>query len=123
MGQELRWGRRYLMVAPDHFRVEYAINPFMDLSAQPDPVRTREQWDASVPGALAVPFTSDFREDRREFERRYIARCLEETGGNVTRAAAILGMHRQSLQHKLRQLGLGRRYVTVGENGHENSDG
>jgi DNA-binding NtrC family response regulator len=71
---------------------------------------------ASVePGALAVPFTSDFREDRREFERRYIARCLEETGGNVTRAAAILGMHRQSLQHKLRELGLARRYVAVAD--------
>jgi DNA-binding NtrC family response regulator len=63
--------------------------------------------------ALAVPFTNDFREDRREFERRYIARCLEESGGNVTRAAAALGMHRQSLQHKLRELGLGRRYVSI----------
>jgi DNA-binding NtrC family response regulator len=73
-------------------------------------------------GALAVPFTSDFREDRREFERRYIARCLEETGGNVTRAAAILGMHRQSLQHKLRELGLARRYVAVGEDTQDNSD-
>jgi DNA-binding NtrC family response regulator len=60
---------------------------------------------------LSVPFTADFRDDRREFERRYITRCLEETGGNVTRAAAILGMHRQSLQHKLRELGLARRYV------------
>ena len=65
-------------------------------------------------GALSVPFTADFREDRREFERRYIARCLEESGGNVTRAAAVLGMHRQSLQHKLRELGLGRRYVAIG---------
>jgi DNA-binding NtrC family response regulator len=78
------------------------------------------------PGALAVPFTSDFREDRREFERRYIARCLEETGGNVTRAAGILGMHRQSLQHKLRELGLARRYVTVsdggGDDAQDNSD-
>ena len=62
---------------------------------------------------LRVPFTADFREDRREFERRYITRCLEHTQGNVTRAAEILGMHRQSLQHKLRQLGLGRRYVSV----------
>ncbi|HZH89988.1 MAG TPA: sigma-54 dependent transcriptional regulator [Pyrinomonadaceae bacterium] len=62
---------------------------------------------------LTVPFTADFRADRREFERRYITRCLEETGGNVTRAAAILGMHRQSLQHKLRELGLARRYVTL----------
>ena len=64
---------------------------------------------------LRVPFTADFREDRREFERRYITRCLEYTQGNVTRAAEILDMHRQSLQHKLRQLGLGRRYVSVGE--------
>jgi DNA-binding NtrC family response regulator len=62
---------------------------------------------------LSVPFTADFRDDRREFERRYITRCLEETGGNVTRAATILGMHRQSLQHKLRELGLARRYVTL----------
>jgi DNA-binding NtrC family response regulator len=62
---------------------------------------------------LSVPYTEDFRADRREFERRYIARCLEESGGNVTRAASILGMHRQSLQHKLRELGLARRYVSV----------
>ncbi len=73
-------------------------------------------------GGLAVPFTADFREDRREFERRYISRCLEHTNGNVTRAAEILGMHRQSLQHKLRQLGLGRRYVSVGGDMPENSD-
>jgi len=91
---------------------------------------SKEQGAAPTvePGALAVPFTSDFREDRREFERRYIARCLEETGGNVTRAAAILGMHRQSLQHKLRELGLARRYVAVsdaadnGEDAQDNSD-
>lgn len=71
---------------------------------------------------LRVPFTADFREDRREFERRYITRCLEHTQGNVTRAAEILDMHRQSLQHKLRQLGLGRRYVSVGGEVQDNSD-
>src|ERR687892_469560 len=60
-----------------------------------------------------IPVLADSREDRREFEPRYTARCLEETGGNVPRPAAILGMHRQSLQHKLRELGLGRRYVAV----------
>src|SRR5687768_17908850 len=70
---------------------------------------------ASNDGGLRIPFTADFREDRREFERRYITRCLEHTQGNVTRAAEILDMHRQSLQHKLRQLGLGRRYVSVNE--------
>lgn len=72
--------------------------------------------------ALSVPFTTDFRNDRREFERRYIARCLEESGGNVTRAAAQLGMHRQSLQHKLRELNLARRYVSIETDAPENSD-
>ncbi len=76
----------------------------------------------SSSGGIDVPFTADFREDRREFERRYISRCLEHTNGNVTRAAEILDMHRQSLQHKLRQLGLGRRYVTVGSDPQEKSD-
>jgi DNA-binding NtrC family response regulator len=71
---------------------------------------------------LQVPFTADFREDRREFERRYITRCLEYTQGNVTRAAEILDMHRQSLQHKLRQLGLGRRYVSVTGDPQDNPD-
>jgi DNA-binding NtrC family response regulator len=71
---------------------------------------------------LRVPFTADFREDRREFERRYITRCLEYTQGNVTRAAEILDMHRQSLQHKLRQLGLGRRYVSVMGDAQDNAD-
>jgi DNA-binding NtrC family response regulator len=78
--------------------------------------------DADVDGGLRVPFTADFREDRREFERRYITRCLEHTQGNVTRAAEILDMHRQSLQHKLRQLGLGRRYVSVGSDPQDNSE-
>jgi DNA-binding NtrC family response regulator len=73
-------------------------------------------------GGIDVPFTADFREDRREFERRYISRCLEHTNGNVTRAAEILDMHRQSLQHKLRQLGLGRRYVSVGGDAQDKSD-
>jgi N-dimethylarginine dimethylaminohydrolase len=48
MGTTLQWGSRYLMVEPEHFRVDYAINPFMRLDDQPDPVRTREQWQAIV---------------------------------------------------------------------------
>ena len=41
----LAWGRRYLMVDPAHFRIDYAINPFMDTAVQPDPVRARQQWE------------------------------------------------------------------------------
>jgi DNA-binding NtrC family response regulator len=65
--------------------------------------------------SLQIPYLADFREARREFERAYIERCLIETGGNVTRAAERVGMHRQSLQQKLKDLGLTRRYVVDDE--------
>src|SRR6266542_1121910 len=94
----------------------------LDLSEVPAPRASVTATEAAVNGNLMVPYTSDFRDDRREFERRYIARCLEEAGGNVTRAATVLGMHRQSLQHKLRELGLGRRYVAVGNGTQENAE-
>ena len=41
---QLSWGRRYVMVEPTHFRVEYVINPFMDPDVQPDPARALAQW-------------------------------------------------------------------------------
>lgn len=41
---ELSWGRRYVMVEPTHFRVEYVINPFMDPADQPDPELAMTQW-------------------------------------------------------------------------------
>jgi DNA-binding NtrC family response regulator len=88
----------------------------------PTSTNSSSRVEQDTDGALAVPFTADFRADRKEFERRYIARCLEDSGGNVTRAATILGMHRQSLQHKLRELGLARRYVTVGSEAQDKSD-
>ncbi|HEY6186829.1 MAG TPA: sigma-54 dependent transcriptional regulator [Pyrinomonadaceae bacterium] len=93
-----------------------------DGQAKPVEEAAPTQAATDAPGGLVVPFTADFREDRREFERRYIARCLEESGGNVTRAASILGMHRQSLQHKLRELGLARRYVSVSGDAPDKSD-
>ena len=42
--EQLAWGRRYVMVEPTHFRVEYVINPFMDPADQPDPARAMAQW-------------------------------------------------------------------------------
>jgi N-dimethylarginine dimethylaminohydrolase len=48
MGTALAWGRRYLMVEPDHFRVDYAINPYMDPADQPDPAAARAQWQRLV---------------------------------------------------------------------------
>jgi N-dimethylarginine dimethylaminohydrolase len=42
--EQLAWGRRYVMVEPTHFRVEYTINPFMDVADQPDADLARAQW-------------------------------------------------------------------------------
>ena len=40
-----------------------------------------------------------------QFERRYTEALLQRTGGNVTRAAEIAGVHRRSLQRLLASLG------------------
>jgi N-dimethylarginine dimethylaminohydrolase len=41
----LSWGRRYLMCRPEHFRVDYAINPWMDVDAPVDADLALAQWD------------------------------------------------------------------------------
>jgi two-component system nitrogen regulation response regulator NtrX len=56
--------------------------------------------------AIAVSADVSFKDAKKEFERKYIERILNQSSGNITRAAALLGMHRQSLQHKIRELGL-----------------
>jgi DNA-binding NtrC family response regulator len=71
--------------------------------------------ESDAEGILNIPYLADFREARREFERAYLERCLVETGGNVTKAAERVGMHRQSLQQKLKDLGLTRRFVSADE--------
>jgi DNA-binding NtrC family response regulator len=48
----------------------------------------------------------DYREARRLFEQEYLTRKLREFGGNVTRTAAAIGLERQSLQEKIKKLGV-----------------
>ncbi len=55
--------------------------------------------------SLAEP---DFRDAKRKFEVAYITRQLERHKWNVSRTAATIGLHRQSLQEKLRELGIRR---------------
>jgi DNA-binding NtrC family response regulator len=51
---------------------------------------------------------SDFRQAKRRFEIAFLTRKLEEHRWNVSRTAAAVGLHRQSLQEKLRELGIRR---------------
>jgi len=46
------------------------------------------------------------KEARAAFERRFISRKLKEVGGNVARAADILGIERSHLYRKLKLYGI-----------------
>ena len=42
-----------------------------------------------------------FEEATKEFEKQFILKCLERSGGNRTKTAKALGIHRNTLQKKL----------------------
>ena len=53
-----------------------------------------------------LPFQEAKKRVIREFERRYIESKLTELNGNVSQTAKALDMHRQSLERKMKELGL-----------------
>ncbi len=65
-----------------------------------------------IEDSVSVSMSLRFRDAKRDFEKKYIERCLEQTSGNITQAAALLDMHRQSLQHKIKELGLTKKFVS-----------
>jgi len=82
------------------------------LSAGSEIVEEDLQLDANDEGTsgavadLALPFAEAKRQTVERFEREYLSRVLEAHGGNVSRTATAIGMVRQSLQQKIRELGL-----------------
>ncbi len=64
-----------------------------------------QEADEELP---ALDFSLSFREAKKRFvesfERRYLTATLEHCEGNISKAARILDMHRQSLQQKLKSL-------------------
>jgi DNA-binding NtrC family response regulator len=62
----------------------------------------REELDRLI--AEMVERGVHFDDAQREFERRFIARVMSKCGGNVCRAADVLGMHRNTLTRKVTAL-------------------
>lgn len=54
----------------------------------------RELIEAGVPLDIA----------KKEFDSKYVRVALAKTHGNVTQAAKLVGMHRNSLHHRTRTL-------------------
>ncbi len=73
-----------------------------------DSVRTVPGVHHGSEGSAEASFLTiaDYREAKRQFEVAYVKAKLHEHGGNITRTAAAIGIHRQSLQEKLRELGI-----------------
>ncbi len=73
-----------------------------------DPAVRSNAAVAGVSPADAALADKDFREAKRKFEIAYFEKRLAENHWNISRTAAVVGLHRQSLQEKLRELGMQR---------------
>ena len=94
----------------------FADGPVVTVAQLPESLRDR----AAAPprpvapvgalGSMAAPSGASMkdivRQAQSELERSLIVRALDETGGNVTRAARQLQISRKSLQVKMKELGL-----------------
>jgi two-component system response regulator AtoC len=95
--------------------VLFADGPSIQLASLPDSLRETGTPPPPIAaigplGAIAAPSGASMKEIVRqaqaELEKELISRALEETGGNVTRAAKRLQISRKSLQVKMKELGL-----------------
>jgi two-component system nitrogen regulation response regulator NtrX len=79
------------------------LNPQVRVDARHIPLGARRQPDRPLDrfGSL--------QDVREAAEREYILKKLEETAGNVTRAAELLGLERSNLYRKMKALGIGGR--------------
>src|SRR5262249_7416800 len=81
---------------------------------KPKQVKTNlanEEASLGEADVIAISGSRKLREAKKEFEVRYIEKVLEQTSGNITQAASLLGIHRQSLQQKIKELGLTKKFV------------
>lgn len=65
-----------------------------------------EQGDDTSDISMGAFLAMDFRTAREAFEIRYLLAKLAEHHHNISRTARAIGMHRQSLQQKMKDLGL-----------------
>lgn len=65
----------------------------------------------------AIPMDLPLTEATRQFQVDYIRRHIDRSKGNMTDAAAKMGLHRSNLYRKMKQLGMGEPADDVGDDG------
>lgn len=87
--------------------VVLTTNERLDITDIPDEIKIKQVKQQIMP---SVGGTIDFKEIVKkatsDIEKDLITKALKETGGNVTKAAELLGISRKSLQIKMKELGL-----------------
>lgn len=80
----------------------------MDAVAVREVVVLKQKLDALIDEMITKGIR--FPEARREFEKRFLAQVLEKENGNLSRAAKVLRIHRNTLSKKLNDYRLKARY-------------
>ena len=80
------------------------MNPRSRIDAADLPPAPRRHSVAS--GRLQTANFKSLEEARKAYEREYVLKTLEGLGGNMTRAAAALGLERSHLYRKMKALGI-----------------
>jgi DNA-binding NtrC family response regulator len=83
---------------------EVGVNDLPEEVIKGTPILPRSGSDGTDLGLTET----DFREAKRKFEVAYLRRQLATHRWNISRTAATIGLHRQSLQERLRELGIRR---------------
>jgi two-component system nitrogen regulation response regulator NtrX len=79
------------------------LNPQVRIDARHIPLTTSRRTTAD----RTTDRFGSLQEVREAVEREYILKKLEETNGNVTRTAELLGLERSNLYRKMKTLGIG----------------
>ena len=87
------------------------MNPQVRVDARHIPLNLNRRGPAERP---ADSFAS-LQEVRESAEREYILKKLEETGGNVSRTAEVLGLERSNLYRKMKALGIAPKETKIEE--------
>ena len=87
-----------------------AFLPELSWQVRRDPARRRRRADLGLEAFIRQRLGPDagdlYAETHRQVDRLLLPRVLEYTGGNQHQAARLLGIARQTLRQKLRDLGL-----------------